>query len=293
MRVRTIVIATAAALLAPACGGSGGPSADESVPVRAVAVVEAAADRTIEATSARMSFSMAFSEGEVEGDVRADGVVDFGSGDSAMTMDMGPLPGGGELEFRIVDAVTYFRFPEVMMAALGAETSWVRLDPAELVDGATGPEDLGLDQPDPREALAYLRGVSDDVEELGRAELRGEDVTLYEVVLDLRALVEEGAGELSSEEEELVAQGMDELESLGLDTLTARVWIDDEGRMRKMAYDLDLPAHEGGGTASFEMELYDFGVEVVVEAPPDDEVVDFTEIFGDLFGGNAPVTVPS
>jgi hypothetical protein len=72
------------------------------------------------------------------------------------------------------------------------------------------------------------------------------------------------------------------------------VWIDDEGRMRKMAIVMDLtelfdqlggddmPAGFGG-EMQMELELHDYGVEVDVEAPPaaDVERLDLSEL-GDL-----------
>jgi len=59
------------------------------------------------------------------------------------------------------------------------------------------------------------------------------------------------------------------------------VWIDSQGRVRKMTYNLDLrtlrlpgPAAGIHGTVGSTFEAYDFGVAVDAVAPPPDQVTD-------------------
>ena len=55
--------------------------------------------------------------------------------------------------------------------------------------------------------------------------------------------------------------------------------IDDQDRVVKMHITIDGGAlGAGAGTAEMTMEITDFGVPVDVQAPPDDETVDFSTL---------------
>jgi hypothetical protein len=63
-----------------------------------------------------------------------------------------------------------------------------------------------------------------------------------------------------------------ELERRAEKTLPVEIWIDDVGRARRFVLELDeVPAT---------IDFYDFGVEVDVQAPPQDEVLDDDELLG-------------
>ena len=53
------------------------------------------------------------------------------------------------------------------------------------------------------------------------------------------------------------------------------VWIDEDGLTRRMRYQQTMPDRS---TMDLTQEYYDFGVEVEVSAPPDDEVFDVTDL---------------
>lgn len=67
-------------------------------------------------------------------------------------------------------------------------------------------------------------------------------------------------------------------------SLPADVWVDDEGRLRKMQYRLKLRAkgtstsQQQGATVSTTMELFDFGTTANVRRPPASQVADFAEL---------------
>jgi len=249
--------------------------------------------------SARMALSM---EMGALFDISAEGLIDFDSGDTAMTMDMSAiaaLAGPDEeidpddliIEMRIVDQIVYMKLPGFMASVFGAEPgSWIAIDP-EAIAGATDLESLTelSDQSDPSQILSFLRSASDDVEQTGREEVRGEPTDRYEGTLDFArafdSLPEDVQGEFDDRfGAEIDGQLADLVDQLGLDEMPYTVWIDDEGRMRKLEITFDLgevmsAAGEEmppglGSEFTMVFELYDYGVEVDIEPPPVEEITE-------------------
>jgi hypothetical protein len=57
------------------------------------------------------------------------------------------------------------------------------------------------------------------------------------------------------------------------------VWLDDDGRILKEQFRMDMPG--GLGRAYVSIEFFDFGEPVTIEAPPADQVTDWTAKFRD------------
>jgi hypothetical protein len=156
---------------------------------------------------------------------------------------------------------------------LGAPTPWVKVDLAAsgLHGGADGAQLRQFQQADPTQFLAYLRGVSDEVETLGREAVRGVGTTHYRATVDLeRASREAGAFTDPERFRQLVEQ-------LGTSTVDLDVWVDDEGRVRRQRFEQPLP-EPPGATVGVTLELFDYGAPVEVSAPPADQVTDLTEL---------------
>lgn len=128
---------------------------------------------------------------------------------------------------------------------------------------------------DPTQALHFLLGASRDVRDLGKEVIRGVATSHYRLTLDLR----KAARQVPDSAQESYDTLLDMLES---PLIPAEVWIDDEGRLRKMTFTETIAsgpgAAEGDVTVEMTMEYYDFGVAVDVELPPESEVVDILEI---------------
>jgi hypothetical protein len=233
----------------------------------------------------------------------AEGLLDFESGDSSMSMDMGSLAAmaPGELdaddliiEMRMVDDQVFMRMPGFMGEVFGAgDDQWIGLDAAAMA-GASGLSDAALEQlrqqGDPSAYLTFLRGASDDIEAVGTDDVRGTDTTHYSGTLDMGRALDELPDEVQDLLDEQLGPDGDSavtqmFAQLGLDEIPFDVWIDDEHRLRKMAIEIDLaemldelgagdeempPGFSGAVTMVFEM--YDYGVEVDIDAPPADEV---------------------
>ncbi len=180
----------------------------------------------------------------------------------------------GELESVVDGPVSYLRSP-FFTTMVGAPTPWIRIDPAAL-ESATGMDMTqlsGLTANDPNAQLAFLAGVVEgSVEELGAGEVRGTPTTRLRATVDLREAAED-AGAVSDPQvfEQFIA-------SVGGGELVVEVDLDDDDRVRRLTYEHRLPAEGGGGHQRVELEYFDFGADVAISLPPDDQVTDLADL---------------
>jgi hypothetical protein len=261
---------------------------------------------------------------------------------SHMQLDMGPLmeelgqlaPPGGSIPPQVSEAdlsmeivadrqVMYLRAPmyEALaerpgageqpgplgdLAALGDR--WGRVDLTELgnvlplndVASAAGGQAA-----DPR-ALLDLIAKTDDVDELGDAEVRDVPVHGLAAHVTMRELLE--ASGLSPEQFARsmggsLPAGADAILDSVLDAeMSVEAWVDDDGYVRRVGYEFDLLAMlagmmpEGdldgdapsGFTYGVTMDFFDYGDDsIAIEFPDPDEAVDVTDSFLELYAGTA------
>lgn len=256
------------------------------------ALLSSASNSTSEAGTARMFLETAVS-GLGAGDLTTtgEGVVDFEGQRGSLTLQL-PSAGEsslGEMEVVYDGTVLYYKaaslFPD-------APTPWVSIDIARVSEAVTGTDFAQLSQGganDPSNTLALLNGVADDVEEVGTEEIRGEETTHYRATVDVRRALEQHDAVEDREQFEAF------LDQFGNETIPVEVWLDDEGRARRMRMDQPLPETPGvslpeDAALSQTIELYDFGVEAPVEIPPPDQVTDLTELTTDMAEGLSSTT---
>ena len=261
-----LVAALVACLALVACSSS--EDAD------AVEAVRRAPDRTIEAGSARAGLNVSFTSGGAPVAIRGDGVFDLRNRVGGLTLDLGALAGafgGGPVETVIGGDAVYVRLPPGQPGG----RPWLRLDVATLSQqaGLTQGSLAQLQQADPTQALTYLKGALDDVDEVGQEDVRGEETTHYRGTVDLRKASASLPPEAQGGVEQLVA-------SLGTSTLPADVWIDDDGRIRRMRFSADADGAGPSQPGTVEIDLFDFGVTADVQLPPPDQVTDLANLFG-------------
>jgi hypothetical protein len=265
-RLGLVVAALAIALSACSSGGSGATSSSSSsqpptatvpAPVatgsRAASLIAASVDKAAERQNARMSGHVTIETGGETRTLPLDGALDFRSGAFEFAFDLSRLgvPGrDGAIRARMVDRVMYVSFGELegeagrALSKLLDGKAWVKLDLASLGQGADNATGGGLAQADPGGVLDLLRDIG-DVETIGPETLRGVPTTHYRGTID-------GA------------------------PAPVDVWVDGDGQTRKVAATVD----RAGIKVDTEMEYYDFGVKLDVSAPPADEVLDFSDVFG-------------
>ena len=253
-----------------ACGG-------ESLSPQAA--VAQAATKYEEAGSSRVSMSATIKD-VPGGPFTFTGEGEFDRERGHMTMDMsslGEATGGafaGEMEMILEDLVMYMRFPAAITRQLPRGKSWVRIDLREAGKelGINLEELMQVQQSDPTQSLQYLRGASDDFEEVGEEEVRGVATTHYRGTIDLRKAAEQLPGKARETFERAT-------DLIGTVKLPFDVWIDDDGLARRMKYEQPLPSARGeAGAMELTMELFDFGVDVDIEPPPNNEVIDIQEL---------------
>ncbi len=157
---------------------------------------------------------------------------------------------------------------------------WIKIDIESLGNAAGLGQFSQITQGDPTQTLQYLRGVTGDVQEAGTEEIRDVETTKYTMTIDLNKAAEQ------ADTEELKQAILDSIASTGLSEVPAEVWIDGDGLVRKTVTTFnDITTPQGATDMTVTQEIYDFGEDVDIEVPDDDEVLDF----GDL-GGLIPTT---
>jgi hypothetical protein len=261
--LRRAVAVGALLALTAACGSSsdGSATSDRLSPV---AAVQAAAEATEQEESFRFRLDSLSTTGGQTFEVTADGVFDLAARNGTITVS---LPNGlGSLE-------QIFVGERVFMA----------------VPGSPGYYSFNLDEiagtpfeaMKPGGSLDLLREVAGDVEEVGDETVRGERTTRYRASVDPRKALEQ-AGATAGMFEQL---GID---PASLEDVPLEVWLDSEQRVRRMTFELTVPASEATGgqeiSTTVTLEMYEFGVDVQVEEPPADQVQDGSALLGGLGG---------
>lgn len=247
--------------------------------------VAAAADATTAAGTARTEMTVVVEPADGDGAelmLRAEGAADFAADRAAMALR---VPGIPEPLVTVVDGTTtYTRIPEEF-AEEGA--GWIRRDgPGGGLGLGPG---VGVASEHPTRMLAAVSGASDDVAELGGAEIHDTDVDGFEVTVRGRDL----------------ARGEDLPAAFAELAIPVEAWLDADNRVHELVARFDLatvleaarPPDDGGaagaalddapateGTLRLMFEISDFGVETDISVPAADEVID-VDTFDQLLQG--------
>lgn len=259
--------------------------------------IQAAMAQTTEVPSARMvgDISIVGLE-EFDGDMRMtfEGAFDNRTGDSSFSLDLSSIgdalqaqmeadPAGGQddefgaafaelflgmfskFEVRQIGDTVYMN--NAFLASFAGEgTEWIA-SPAQPSDDPAGDFLQGAPT-DPSELLDPFKNGNGDVAEIGPEVVRGVQTTHYQITYDKQALLESApASERAKVEEELGQFG---------DEVVIDLWMDDE-YLYKILFEIDgsqVEAPEGEGFERMTMtyEIFDYGADIVIEAPPADQV---------------------
>lgn len=287
------VAAAVAAVGSAACGDD---SAVDGLTPREVVV--GAAARTTEANTSKFTFDVSIAglpvtSGTAPTTVNVSGTGAFDYEQRRGTMKT-TIPAGAStatLDSVVIGTTVYQKLPEAYAAVApdALKKPWVKIDFAALgsIDGINLGTIAAAQSSDPSQAVAFLRGASERVDELGEEKLRGDDVIHYRFTID----VEKAAAAAPEAQREALRQvaGV-----YGSTTIPADAWVDEDGRLRKLTYTLDrdtsplAPEPDGAGgvdttagaakaKVTTTIELFDFGTDVDARPPPPDQVSDFNE----------------
>ena len=261
----TALGALASAALLAGCGSSSDSSSSAAPATTPVAVAPAAAVRDAQAKTAtgssKIDLTTAADVAGTQQSVKGTGAFDYAAKKGTFTLELGAM-GGGALQERIVDGVLYLSPP-------GQATTFYSLPLKDLA----GTPLAGT--ADPSSALATLDGVTDDVREVGKEQVRDAETTHYTATVDVAKLAAAG-GSASSKA----------LTDSGVATVPVEVWVDAEGRARRVVSKVSIPASAKTNNMPVDttttIELYDFGTPVSVTAPPKSQVKDGTPLLKQL-----------
>lgn len=265
--------------LLTACGGGDAGGGSAALASRAPAdVAREAPDITRAAGTSRYVAEMTYST--TGGPLGDDSWTSSGTG----TYDYAHQIGDGtftteDAQFPVPPQETVFRNNVLYQRDVGA-TRWHKIDFSGLVNTPVG-------QHDPSEQLDLLRGVSDDVREVGTAEVRGDEVTRYAITIDPQRLA--GASGV------VVDGGLVQAALQAAGPMPGQVFVDSDGRVRRLEVSIesngaDLAAspemsrmlgdnpelqkmlQDRRSTSQISVEYFDFGVAVTAQEPDPSQV---------------------
>lgn len=177
----------------------------------------------------------------------------------------------------IVDKVVYMHSD--LFSQLPGAKKWMKVD----LRAEAAKEGIDLDAlgggaaQDPATVLDYLKGAGTS-KKIGTATVNGTQTTRYHVDVALRKAASKSSDPDAAKSVEKLIQ------SAGTPTLPIDVWVDDQHLVRreKIAYS----ATEQGKKVSvgLTMDMTKFGVPVDAEAPPADQVADFSDLLKSVGG---------
>jgi hypothetical protein len=251
----------AVALVSAGCGGATGSALS-------LDPVAAAATKTQQAGAAHVRFTIHFAGADRTVAVRGAGVIDGTS--SELTFDTGTAQlGGGRAKVISLeqsgDYVLYVQL-DALASQLPAGKHWVEVDVSKL--GKSAGVDLGTllsgSQIQPGDLLSMLQAEGAKIRSLGSATVDGTATTHYRVTIDTaKALDAQG---LTSP---LLAAAAAQVPQVPVDA-----WIGKDGLLRRIR----LAAATEQGRLSMRMDLFDYGANTTIAAPPSSDVFDATQL---------------
>ena len=239
------------------------------------ALVRAAPDALQEAGSARMALDMAMDGGALSIDMGGEGVLDFVTGAATFEMSMF----GESIELRTDGATMWLKMPAMALPA-GVTGTWLEVPVSDL----PGTPSTGFPGAATDGYVDILRGLSSEVEELGSEEIDGVDTTHLRFEVSVSSALEQ----LDEEERATVEQAFSQLGGTEA-TFPVDLWITDDGLPIRQVMEVAMDGAGLEGTMRIQVDLSDFGVDVVVEPPPPEEIVSFDEHpeLEEMFGSGA------
>ncbi|HEY7792868.1 MAG TPA: flagellar hook-length control protein FliK [Gaiellaceae bacterium] len=276
---RAAALLSLLAALAVLAGGCGAAATTDSAASDPVAL---AASRTASAGSSRVELAMTMRAAGQSFDAKGSGAFDYGSPRGFLTFDMNvPELGPLRMEMRLVDKKVYLHLPAAARQEAPNGKDWLGVDLEQsLQSQGLGALDFTRQQ-DPAQLLEYLRTAGDGVTEAGYDEVRGVPVTKYTGKLNLRKALDAGLEQLGGSDaaREQARQGLEDmLDQLGPLGMPFEVYIGEDGLLRRIALTMSMPIEGQSVELSVQMDYFDFGVPVVVEAPPAASVYDVTKL---------------
>jgi hypothetical protein len=215
-------------------------------------------------------------------DMTGSGAFDYDDSRGFLTYRLAiPELGDVSMEMRLVGTRMYLQLPkELAGEALTNGKEWLGFDLGKSLEQAgLGSLDF-TQQQDPAQTLRLLRAASDEVKEAGYDQVRGVATTRYVGRMNLRKALDAGLDGLglAADEEKAAREAMTQmLDQLGSEGLPFEVFVDADGLLRRMTMDMSMTMLGERLSMALQMDFFDFGVDVDVQAPPAASVFDATQ----------------
>jgi hypothetical protein len=273
-RVLFAVLLTLAA--APACGPASSSSTSTPPSSSGPNVLAAAAGATRAAGSALMTMDMTIPSAGGTVQAHATGVFRTGSpARGQMHMNMHVAGQAVVMDERIIGAVIYMRSAAFARALPGGK-SWMKIDLSQMGSAGTAMSSMmNTSQNDPTQSLTYLQAASKSIQKLGTEDVDGVATTHYHSLVDFRKAVDLIVQRVPASQRPAVRRLYEQVESQsGITNYPTDVWLDAQGRVRKMH--LAMPIPPTGQTMDMTITMSHFGVPVHIAAPPARQVADLS-----------------
>jgi hypothetical protein len=283
------VLAALAALAALAGGGLALSGCGASATLDPIA---RAAQVTSQQSGVHISMSIKFSAPGLPGAgsfaMTAEGYFDERKRSGEMTMDLSGIPGVSALTGAGSSIKMIFLYPTIYMnmpflaGKMPQGKTWMKLDISKAAQAAgIDASQLGsLNQNDPTKFLDYLRASSGAVVSLGSETVDGVPTTHYSATLQLSRILDR----LPGDQQAAAKAALEKLGSAGNGAggIPVEVWVDTQGRVRRMQMSLSGLAGSTGASAgsggSITIDFKSYGPVPPIVAPPASEVFDASDM---------------
>lgn len=275
---RWLVVLLAVLAAIPAIAGCG---SDDVLSPEAVA---RAADKTASKGGSRVAIDQtATLPGQSPISMSGSGVIDPKAMRGRLELDLSRVPGqpndisaDARQEVIFERHTMYMRSP-VFSAILPAGKRWLKIDLDKA--GRAAGIDLGAlarQGQDPTQALRYLKAASGDVKRVGIQDVRGVQTTRYNATIDLRRYPDV----VPAKDRESVRRTIEQvIELAGTNKAPMDVWIGKDGVVRRLKQRIRTLLAPGlRGTIEQQIDLFDFGTQVDLRLPPEDQTQDATDL---------------
>jgi hypothetical protein len=278
------VVVAAAVAIGVSLGGNGGPASLDPV--------AKAADSTLRAGGAHVSFAMKMTIPNVEGPftIRGSGFFNESKLEGTMSMHATGMPASVAAKFPghafNLDAVfkgyTYYMHLPFLAGQMPAGKTWMKLNMGALIKQRYGfnPTDFQNGTGDPGQFLKLLKASHATV--VGHAAVRGVPATEYRGTIDLHTMLDQ----LPSGERAQAKAGIDKLiAQMGASTMPVEAWVDSSDHVRRLHVSVPITILGSKGGYDLTMDLFDFGSAQPIVVPPDSQVFDASGLVGTTTGG--------
>jgi hypothetical protein len=267
------VLGIASLLAAPLAVPAGARSTN-----RAADVIRRSVQRTAQQGSARVAGDIEFTSTSLNGHTALSGVVDFTGKRGLIDLDLTQLvKQTARFEVRLVDGAVYLDFGSLLRASgkplrpALANLQWVKMDLSQFGANSGSTPTIGGDA---SSQLRQLEGITNgSVHQIGSDTVRGVATTHYGADVDIDLALKRLPAALQDKVRKATQL------FANLHHIPVEIWIDSAGLIRRFGMSMTIsPPHKSSVKVGFTYDLYDFGVPVLVEAPPPDQVTDYSVI---------------